>query len=63
LCEHEGVWAVEGDPHEHAERIAAQGQRVIALAMKPAAAENTVLEFSDAESGLSLLMAPWSTRI
>jgi magnesium-transporting ATPase (P-type) len=41
--------------HEQAERIAAQGQRVLALAMKSVAPEYTVLEFSDVESGLTLL--------
>ena len=41
--------------HEQAERIAAQGQRVLALAMKSVAPENTVLEFSDVESELTLL--------
>ncbi|RUR15317.1 cation-transporting P-type ATPase [Legionella sp. km535] len=37
------------------ERIAAQGQRVLALAMKPVKPEHTVLEFSDVEDGLTLL--------
>jgi magnesium-transporting ATPase (P-type) len=41
--------------HEQAEGIAARGQRVIALAMKPVATDNTVLEFSEVESGLTLL--------
>ena len=41
--------------HEQAERIAAQGQRVLALAMKPVPPEHTVLSFSDVESGLVLL--------
>jgi magnesium-transporting ATPase (P-type) len=41
--------------HEQAERIAAQGQRVLAFAMKSAAPKDTVLRFSDAESGLTLL--------
>lgn len=41
--------------HEQAERIAAQGQRVLALAMKSVAPEHTVLKFSDVESGLTLL--------
>jgi len=41
--------------HEQADRIAAQGQRVLALAMKALAPEHTVLEFSDVMSGLTLL--------
>jgi magnesium-transporting ATPase (P-type) len=41
--------------HEQAERIAARGQRVIALAVKPVATEHTLLEFSDVENGLTLL--------
>ncbi len=40
---------------EQAERIAAQGQRVLAFAIKPVAPEHTVLEFSDVEKGLTLL--------
>jgi magnesium-transporting ATPase (P-type) len=41
--------------HEKAEEIAAQGQRVLAFAMKPVAPEHTVLEFSDVENGLILI--------
>jgi calcium-translocating P-type ATPase len=41
--------------HEKAEEIAAQGQRVLALAVKPVASEHTVLEFSDVEHGLILI--------
>ena len=41
--------------HERAEEIAAQGQRVLALAMKPVPPEHTVLEHSDAEDSLMLL--------
>ncbi len=37
------------------EQIAAKGQRVLALAMKPINPEHTVLEFSDVEHGLVLL--------
>jgi len=40
---------------EQAEQIAAQGQRVLAVAMKSVAPEHTVLEFSDLTSGLTLL--------
>jgi magnesium-transporting ATPase (P-type) len=38
-----------------AERIAAQGQRVLALAAKPMQPEHTVLEFPDIDDGLILL--------
>ncbi|MDT8405303.1 cation-transporting P-type ATPase [Sulfuriflexus sp.] len=41
--------------HERAEEIAAQGQRVLALAMKPVPPEHTVLEHADAEDSLVLL--------
>ena len=41
--------------HEQAERIAAQGQRVLALAMKPTRPAHTVLELADVEDGLQLL--------
>jgi len=41
--------------HEKAEEIAAQGQRVLALALKPVAPEHTVLKFSDVEHGLILI--------
>lgn len=37
------------------ETIAAQGQRVLAIAVKPVPPQHTVLEFSDVEGGLSLL--------
>ncbi len=40
---------------EHADQIAAKGQRVLALAMQPVDDNKTVLEFSDVESGLTLL--------
>lgn len=41
--------------HEMVENIAAQGQRVLAFAVKPVAHEHTVLEFSDVEEGLILI--------
>lgn len=41
--------------HEKAEGIAAQGQRVLAFAVKPVPPERTVLEFSDVEQGLVLI--------
>jgi len=41
--------------HEKAEEIAAQGQRVLAFAVKPVPPEHTVLEFSDVEQGLILI--------
>ncbi|MFT4582589.1 MAG: calcium-translocating P-type ATPase [Gammaproteobacteria bacterium] len=41
--------------HEKANSIAAQGQRVLALAVRPVAAEHTVLEFSDVESEMILI--------
>jgi magnesium-transporting ATPase (P-type) len=40
---------------EQAERIAAQGQRVLAVATKHLSSDRTVLEFADVESGLTLL--------
>jgi len=41
--------------HEKAEGIAAQGQRVLAFAVKPVPSEHTVLEFSDVGQGLILI--------
>ncbi len=41
--------------HHQIEQIAAKGQRVLALAMKPINPEHTVLEFSDVENELILL--------
>jgi magnesium-transporting ATPase (P-type) len=41
--------------HEKAHAIAAQGQRVLALAKRPVAPEHTVLEHVDVESSLGLL--------
>jgi magnesium-transporting ATPase (P-type) len=41
--------------YEKAEAIAAQGQRLLAFAVKPVAPEHTVLEFSDVEYGLILI--------
>lgn len=41
--------------HERAERVAAQGQRVLALAMRPVNAEHTVLGFADLEGALTLI--------
>jgi magnesium-transporting ATPase (P-type) len=40
---------------EQAERIAAQGQRVLAVATKTLSSDRTALEFEDVESGLTLL--------
>ncbi|MCR9221811.1 MAG: HAD-IC family P-type ATPase [Alphaproteobacteria bacterium] len=40
---------------ERAEAIAARGQRVLAIATKPAPAEQSALAFSDVEGGLTLL--------
>jgi magnesium-transporting ATPase (P-type) len=40
---------------ERAEEIAAQGQRVLAVAAKSLPSDKTVLEFGDVESGLTLL--------
>jgi magnesium-transporting ATPase (P-type) len=40
---------------EQAEATAAQGQRVIAVAMKPMPSEQTILEFEDVENELTLL--------
>ena len=41
--------------HEQAERIAAEGQRVLAIATKGQPSSHTVLGFDDVESGLTLL--------
>lgn len=41
--------------HEKAGQIAAQGQRILAFAVKPVADQHTVLEFSDVEHGLILI--------
>ncbi len=41
--------------HEKAEGIAAQGQRVLAFAVKPVPPDHTLLEFSDVDSGLILI--------
>lgn len=41
--------------HDKAEEIAAQGQRVLAVAVKPVTPRYTVLEFSDVEQGLILI--------
>jgi len=40
---------------DQAERVAAQGQRVLAFATRPVASEHTVLEFSDLEGQLILI--------
>lgn len=40
---------------EKAEEVAAQGQRVLAIAVKPVPTEHTVLEFADVEESLILL--------
>ena len=45
----EGFW------HETADRIASQGQRVLALASRPVLPEHTVLEHADVEGSLTLL--------
>jgi len=41
--------------HEQAEATAARGQRVLAVAIKSMPSEQTILEFEDVESGLTLL--------
>jgi magnesium-transporting ATPase (P-type) len=41
--------------HSKAESIAAQGQRVLAFAVKPVAPEHALLEFSDVQKGLILI--------
>ena len=40
---------------QQADRVAAQGQRVLALAQRRVPPEHTVLEFSDVEAGLTLI--------
>ncbi len=45
----------ETDWHQKIERIAAQGQRVLAFAVRPVSPEHTVLEFADVE-GASILI-------
>ena len=52
----EGTEALDRDYwHKRAEDIAAQGQRVLAFAVRSVAPEHTVLEFSDVEEGLTLI--------
>jgi magnesium-transporting ATPase (P-type) len=41
--------------HARAEEIAARGERVLALAIKPVDPEQTILEFSDVDEGLELI--------
>lgn len=41
--------------HEQIEKFAAQGQRVLAIAVRPVAPEHTVLEHSDVEGTLTLI--------
>jgi magnesium-transporting ATPase (P-type) len=41
--------------HEKAESIAAQGQRVLAFAVRPVPPEHTILEFADVEGALTLV--------
>jgi magnesium-transporting ATPase (P-type) len=41
--------------HEQAERIAAQGQRVLGLAVRLVPPEHTILELADVETGLTLI--------
>ena len=41
--------------HDEADRIAAEGQRVLAFAVREVSADKTVLEFSDVEEGLVFL--------
>lgn len=41
--------------HEQVEKFAAQGQRVLAIAVRPVAPEHTVLEHSDVEGTLTLI--------
>ena len=61
MCTHQctgdaGTEALDsGYWHAQAERIAAQGQRVLALAVKPSRPEHTVLELADLEDGVCLL--------
>ena len=60
MCARQGTAADGTEPvdpeywHGKAEEIAAQGQRVLAFAMKPVPPEHTVLEFSDVQDGLVL---------
>lgn len=56
-CSVSGVAELLDKQHwiQEAEAIAAQGQRVLALALKPVASQQTVLEYADAEHDLIML--------
>ena len=61
MCKEQRVGSGGAEPlnqaywHEKAEDIAAQGQRVLAFAVKPVSPEHTVLEFPDVEGELILI--------
>jgi magnesium-transporting ATPase (P-type) len=61
MCSHQRVADNGTEPldatywHEQAEHIAFQGQRVLALALRPVPPEHTVLAFSDVEDSLVLI--------
>ncbi len=60
MCDRErhdgGERPVDADGwHERIDAIAAEGQRVLAIAMRPAPAEHAALNFGDVEGGLVLL--------
>jgi magnesium-transporting ATPase (P-type) len=61
MCTHQctgdaGAEALDsGYWHAQAERIAAQGQRVLALAVKPSRPDHSVLELADLDDGVCLL--------
>lgn len=61
MCAAEGPAAADAEAldepywHQLAGQAAAQGQRVLALAVKQVVPEHTVLQFADVESGLTLI--------
>jgi len=61
MCREQRSTTGESEPlnedywQEKAEEVAAQGQRVLAIAVKPVPTEHTVLEFADVEESLILL--------
>lgn len=61
MCAHQRARDGESEPispqywQERANAVASQGQRVLALALRPVQSEHTVLEFADVEGKLTLL--------
>ena len=61
MCQHQRGTGAKSEPldihywNEHAEMVAALGQRVLAFAVKPVKPEHTVLEHADLKGSLTLL--------